>query len=190
MKKSFGAKATLFPLPVVLIGTYAEDGEANLMTASWAGVVNSIPPMLSVSVRKSRATYQGMELNREFTISFPNSSQVKEADFCGVVSHKTTNKPEALGLKHKKSELVNAPEFEVFPAVAHCKLAKSMDCGSHIVYLGEILDLCVEEFALTDDMPDLKKVDPIMYNNFTRSYYSLGEKIADAYKMNVDTYKK
>lgn len=190
MKKSFGAKATLFPLPVVLIGTYAEDGEANLMTASWAGVVNSIPPMLSVSVTKARATYQGIELNREFTISFPSTKQVKEADFCGVVSHKTTNKPEALGLKHRKSEIVNAPEFEAFPAVAHCKLAKSIDLGSHTVYFGEILDLSVEESALSDEMPDLKKIDPIMYNNLTRSYYSLGEKIADAYKMNIDTYNK
>jgi len=35
MKKSFGAKTLLFPTPVLMVGTYDENGKANLMNAAW-----------------------------------------------------------------------------------------------------------------------------------------------------------
>lgn len=181
MKKSFGAKTALFPLPVVLVGTYVKDNEPNLMAASWVGIINSTPAMLSISIRKERATFKGLELNKEFTLSFPNTKQIHETDYCGVFSQKNTDKISDLGLKVRKSDIINAPEFDDFNVTIYCKVKNSIDLGSHNIFISEIIDLKANESILRDDIPDLKKIDPIIYDSFSRSYFSIGNKIERAY---------
>lgn len=181
MKKSFGPKTALFPLPVVLIGTYDIDGKPNLMTASWTGIVNSTPEMLSISVRKIRATYRGLEENKEFTITFASTKQMEAADYCGVFSHKETDKISDLGLNHQKAQSVNAPEFTDFSTCIDCRVKQQLDLGTHIMYIAEIIDLRVDEAMLSDGNPDINKIDPLIYDTFSKSYFALGSKIGRAY---------
>lgn len=181
MKKSFGPLTAFFPLPVVLIGTYDIDGKPNLMTAAWAGIVNSTPECLSISIRKERATHRGLELNKEFTLSFPNKQQCREVDHCGVFSHKTTDKILELGLIPKKSDIINAPEFDVFNVTICCRVAQQIDLGTHDLFISEIIDLKVDSSVLTDGSPDIVKIDPLMYDSVTQSYFSLGNRVAKAF---------
>ena len=79
----------LSPVPAALIGSGAEgpDGPVqNLMTAAWAGTVCSDPPMVSVSVRPSRYTYELIEKSGEFVISLTDRKLLRAADYCGVRS--------------------------------------------------------------------------------------------------------
>lgn len=181
MKKSFGPKTVIYPLPVLLIGTYDAEGKANIMTASWGGIVNSTPPMLSVSVRKERHTYAALMENQEFSISIPQVAKAREADYCGIFSNSNSDKMAELGLNPMKSELINAPVFEEFPVVLLCKVSKTMDLGSHTLFVSEILDFQVEESVLTDGKADIEKIDPLLYDTISKTYYSLGTKVKKAF---------
>ena len=56
---SLSPSTMLNPTPVVLVSC-AEKGRPenrNMVTVAWAGTVNSDPPMVSVSIRKERYSY-------------------------------------------------------------------------------------------------------------------------------------
>ena len=84
MKRSIGARTLLYPTPVMVIGTYDEDGRANVMTAAWGGICCSSPPCICVSMRKATYTHGNMMRRREFTVSIPSDRYVAEADYIEV----------------------------------------------------------------------------------------------------------
>lgn len=181
MKKSFGAKTVIFPLPVLLIGTYDSTGRANLMTASWGGIVNSTPPMISVSVRRERHTYSALEQYKEFTISIPQTEKVAEADYCGIYSNANSDKIAELGLNPYKSDIINAPIFPEFPITLLCRVSQTVELGSHIMFVSEILDFQADEIVLDDGKVSIEKIDPLLYDTISKSYYSIGTKVKKAY---------
>lgn len=170
-------------MPVYIVGTYDKSEKANIMAASWGGICNSIPPCIAVSVRESRHTYEGIELNKAFTVNIPDSMHTREADFTGTRSGKDHDKFKELGLTAIKAEAVNAPIVKEFPVSIICKLFKKVELGSHIQYIGEILDVLVNEDALDESgKPDIRKIDPILYDYVSRRYFSIGEPVMDAYQ--------
>ena len=86
MKKSFGAKTLVFPTPTWIVGTYDKDGRPNVMAAAWGGICCSDPPCIAVSLRKATYTYRALMSRKAFTVNVPSESQVKEADYFGLVS--------------------------------------------------------------------------------------------------------
>ena len=38
MRKNFGPKTWLYPMPVLIVGTYDENGVPNAMNAAWGGI--------------------------------------------------------------------------------------------------------------------------------------------------------
>ena len=82
----------LAPVPAVLVGTGGGNFADNLITVAWAGIVCSAPPMLSISVRPERFSYQPLVETREFTVNIPLASQAEIVDWCGVVSGRDHDK--------------------------------------------------------------------------------------------------
>ena len=88
MKKSIKPDTLAYPCPVWCVGSYAPDGTPNVMTIAWGGICNSMPPSVTVSLRKATATY-GYIMNRQaYTVSIPSVRHVAEADYFGMVSGK------------------------------------------------------------------------------------------------------
>jgi len=81
MKKSLGAKTLIFPNPVLMIGTYDQDGKPNLMNAAWGGICCSDPPCVTVSLRKARYSYAGIIERKAFTVGIACESRMAEADY-------------------------------------------------------------------------------------------------------------
>ena len=145
MKKSIGAKTVVYPTPVFVVGTYDTNGNPNVMTAAWGGICCSNPPCVTVSLRKARYTYGNIMEQRAYTISIPSQNYVKEADYFGIVSGKNTDKFAAAGLTPVRSDLVNAPYVKEFPMVLECMLLHTFNIGSHTQFIGEIIDVKVDE---------------------------------------------
>jgi flavin reductase (DIM6/NTAB) family NADH-FMN oxidoreductase RutF len=119
---------------------------------------------------------------KAFTINIPSEDMVKEADYVGIVSGKTENKFETLGLTPVKSELVNAPYVDEFPFVLECKLLHILEIGRHTQFVGEILDAKVEPAVqASNNNPDPLKMKPFYFDPGTRGYYSTGKRIGDAF---------
>jgi flavin reductase (DIM6/NTAB) family NADH-FMN oxidoreductase RutF len=182
MLKSIGTKSILFPLPVLLIGSYDEAEKADFMTASWGGVVSSDPQCLSVSVRPERYTYNNIRKNRAFSVCFPAVKHAEIADYCGIFSAKNTDKISDLNLKVSKSELANAPILDDFPVNIVCRTKTDFDMGTHTVFIGEIIDMLADPSVIgASGFPEIDKVDPMIYDLATKTYYSVGAPIMKAY---------
>ncbi|MDW7651960.1 MAG: flavin reductase family protein [Bacillota bacterium] len=184
MKKSLGAKALLCPCPVVLVGTYDSEDKPNIMTAAWCGVVNSKPASISVSLRKATYSYSSIMEKQAFTVSIPPETYVREADQVGIYSGRDSDKFSKSGLTAVKSDLVDAPYVAEFPLVLECKLIKHEDLGLHTIFIGEIVDVKIDENCLTaDGRPDIKKINPFTYIPAEGTYYGLGDPLGKAFNI-------
>lgn len=151
MKKSIGLHPLPFPAPVWVVGTYDRDGRPDMMTAAWAGVCCSDPPCVSVSVRPSRHTYDNIILQKCFTVNLPPSKYVDETDYFGLISGRDQDKVKVAGLTSARGRFVNAPVIDEFPLVMECRLTEQVQIGSHTEFIGEILDIRIDESYLGPD---------------------------------------
>lgn len=184
MKKTLGAKAIIYPAPVVVIGSYDPGEEPNVMTASWVGICCSAPPCVSVAFRPERFSYENILHRKAFTISIPSEKHAVEADFFGMVSGRKQRKLEIAGLHAVKAEYVDAPYVDEFPVVLECRLKAVNPIGCHTQFLGEIVD-CKADLAVLDErgLPDMAKVRPILYAPESGVYYEMGSRIGKAYSL-------
>jgi len=187
MKKSLGAKTIAYPTPVFIVGTYDNAGKPNVMCASWAGICCSRPPCMAVSLREATHSYGNIVAQEAFTISLPSEDYVKEADYFGMVSGRDEDKFKATGLTPVKSDLVNAPYVGEFPFVIECKLLSTFNLGLHIQFVGEILDVKVDEAVLGESgLPDLQKLKPILFAPENRAYHGIGEYLGKAFSIGME----
>ena len=181
MKISIGPATIIHPLPVLIVGSYNKEGQPNIMNASWGGICCSKPPCIAVSLRKETLTYHNIRESKAFTINIPSEKFLTEADFAGQVSGREFDKFAELNLTVTKSELVNAPYIEEFPLVLECAVLHVVEIGIHTQFIGEIKDVKAEKSVLGENgLPRIELVRPLIYGGSgSRSYYGIGDKIAD-----------
>ena len=179
MKRSLGAKSLVYPTPVFVIGSYGEKGDPNVMTAAWAGICCSKPPAIGVSLRKATSTYGNIMSHKAFTVNVPSEAMVVQADYFGMVSGRTDDKFAAVGFTPVRSDLVDAPYIEECAMVLECKLIQTHEIGLHTQFIGEIVDVKVEEDALDKDgICRMSKIRPFLYAPDDQNYYSVGKMLA------------
>jgi len=184
MKKSFGPNTLIFPTPVWCVGSYDADGRPNIMTIAWGGICCSKPPAVTISLRKSRYTYDNIMRTGAYTLSVPGDAHAAAADFFGMASGRKTDKFKAAGLTPVRSDIVNAPYVDEFPMVLACKVIHTFDIGAHTQFVGEILDVMVDASALNaDGKPDIEKIRPLIFSPEVSLYHTVGRQIGDAFSM-------
>ncbi|MCW4034290.1 MAG: flavin reductase family protein, partial [Candidatus Bathyarchaeota archaeon] len=162
----------LFPCPVVLVTCLDSAGNPNIITLAWAGTVCSEPPMVSVSVRPSRFSHGLIKNSKEFVVNIPPTKILAETDYCGVTSGKDVNKFSETNLTQEKAEKVNAPLIRECPVNLECTLKDTIALGAHDLFLGEVVQVHVDEAVLdSKGHIDFAKADPFVYN--VGEYWSL-----------------
>ena len=174
MKVSIGSKTMPLPTPAWLVGSYDAEGKANLMTAAWGGICCSKPVCVTVSLQKPRHSYAALMERKAYTINVASAKDVAKVDYCGIVSGKNVDKFAACGFTAVRSELVDAPYVAECPLVLECKVIRVEDLGMHTMFVGEVMDVKVDEAAMKDGKPDPLLIDPIVYAPEDRHYYGLG----------------
>ena len=179
MRKNLKAKAYVYPLPVLIIGSYDEKGIPNAMNAAWGTVCDE--NQVSICISHDHKTMQNILKNKEFTVAIADSKNVLPADYVGIVSgNKVTNKIEKAGWTAVKGEYVNAPVFQELPLVLECKLV-SYNTETEIC-IGEVVNVSADESILNEKgKVDLNKFEPICYDCESYGYYKLGEKVGQAF---------
>lgn len=184
MKKSFGAETLIFPAPVWCVGSYDSKGRPNVMTIAWGGICCSNPPCVTISLRKATYTYSNILQRKAYTLSVPSKKYVKEADYFGLVSGRNNDKFTATGLTPMSSDLVDAPYVEEFPMILECTLLRQYEIGLHTQFIGEIIDVKIDESMLSDKgQPDIEKIWPIVFSPNIRKYYNVGGFIGQAFEV-------
>ena len=184
MRKDLGAKTLMFPMMVLILGTYDEKGEPDAMNAAWGSIYDYGQVTVSLG---SHVTTDNIRKNKAFTISFGTRKTVKECDYVGLVSKaKEPRKIEKSGLHPVKSQHVNAPLFEELPVTLECKLISlEGDMGDGGTLIGEIVNVSVDESVLTNGKIDMKKFEPIAFDPANNKYNVIGEEVADAFRVGL-----
>jgi len=179
MRKNFGAKAMLYPMPVLIIGSYDENGTPDAMNAAWGGI--SEETQISICVSEDHKTTKNILARGAFTVSVADAENVVACDYVGVVSgNKEPNKIKKTGWTVLKSEFVDAPLFEELPMAVECKLISYDEESCRLV--GEIVNVCADERILNaEGKIDLAKFSPITYDPVHHTYRKLGEVVGQAF---------
>ncbi len=181
MRKDLGKKAAIFPMPVLIIGTYDKDGKVNLMNAAWGMMVDM--NKIALNLTRTHKTVKNIEENGYFTVSIADAKHVKEADFVGIVSgNNDADKFKKTHLTEVKSKFVNAPIISEFPITMECKFIEYQDNPNGVGVIGEIINTSVSEDVLDEDgNVDIAKVNAICYDPFNHGYYEIGKKVGLAF---------
>ena len=137
-KELFKGSIFLNPVPAVIITSKNREGKVNAFTVAWIGTVCTNPPMLSISIRPERLSYEYIKETMEFTVNIPNKYQVREVDYCGVVSGRKINKIEQLNLKIENGYHISAPFLVDLPINIECKVKTIIPLGTHDLFIAEI----------------------------------------------------
>ena len=179
MRKNFGAKTFLYPMPVLIIGTYGKDGTPNAMNAAWGGI--SEENEISICVSAEHKTTGNVLTRRAFTVSIADASHTAECDYVGVVSgNDVPNKLAVVGFHTEKSEFVDAPLITELPMTLECALISYDEESCRLV--GRIVNVSADERVLdANGKIDPAKLNPITYDPVNHTYLALGEKTGKAF---------
>ena len=175
------------PMPCSLVGAKV-DGKPNYLTVAWFSMVNPDPPYVGVAMNKAHYTNAGVKENKTFSVNIPSVQMAEVMDYCGIVSGKNVDKSGLFETFYGKLE--TAPMIQQCPFSAECRLVQTVDLPAEEVFIGEIVATYCEESCLTEGVPDLKKINPLVLLLPDRKYVALGQDIGAAWKMGKNFMKK
>lgn len=166
----------LNPVPAVMVSVTDKEGKSNIITVAWAGTVCTNPPMVSISVRPSRYSYQILEETGEFVINLTNESLVQACDYCGVVSGRDVDKFAKTGLTPIPMEHVHAMGIDESPVNMECKITEKRELGSHTMFIAEVVGVTVDDRYMDETGKfHINESGLVMYSH--GEYFALGKKL-------------
>ena len=177
MRKNIKTTEGIFPMPVLMIATYNEDGTVDVMNAAWGTMFERDQVVLNLT--ESHKTVKNIKMRKAFTVSIADANHVTEADFFGVVSgNNTPDKFAKSGLTTTKSATIDAPIINEFPICMECEFIEYGDCG----VIGKVVNTSVLEEVMDGDNVDIDKVSAIAFDPYTHGYYKVSQRVGEAFK--------
>ena len=150
-KREFKGSVLLNPVPVVMITCRNKEGKENVFTVAWTGTICTKPPMLSISIRPERLSYEYIKETMEFTVNMPHRKQTRETDFCGVRSGRQLDKIKECGFTMVEGKDVNVPFIKECPVNIECKVKQIIPLGTHDIFLAEVVGSHVNEDLMDEN---------------------------------------
>lgn len=165
-------------LPVCLVGANVE-GKPNFQAIAWFNMVDYDPYLIGLSSEKSHYTNKGIKENKTFSVNIPSSDMASVTDYCGIYSGAKVDKSKVFDVFY--GELQTAPMISKTPINIECKLTQTIELFHAEFFVGEIVGVYVENKYLVNNKPDLKSIDPLLYEDGLGNYWNLGEFLAKAF---------
>ncbi len=182
MKIQLGPSDIFFPVPAALIvsGTWEKP---NIITVAWIGIMSSDPPVIAISLKKSRYSLALIRDSNEFTVNIPPAELFKETDYCGIVSGRKRNKFKDTNFTPLKSTKIDTPIIKECPFNMECKVIKEVEVGQWLAFFGEIVETHIDEDKINKSNMkiDISKVNPLVYCATVREYWELGKKLGNGF---------
>ena len=182
MLKNIGVKPYTFPMPVLMIATYGEDGKVDVMNMAWGGVCAE--NMVALNIDEDHKTSANIKARGAFTLSVADIPHIEAADFFGIATgNKMEDKFERSGLHAVKSSRVDAPIVEEFPLTLECKVAECLHTTYGFRVLGEIVNVLADEKVLDEKGKVIpEKLNAFVFDQCRSGYYAVGEKVGQAWQ--------
>ncbi len=181
MRKKIKTTEAIFPMPVLMIATYNEDGSVDVMNAAWGTMLERDQVILNLT--ETHKTVKNIKQRKAFTVSIADAKHAAVADYFGVVSaNNTPNKFEKSGLTAIKSQTVDAPIIKEFPICMECQFIEYQDGEYGCGVIGKVINVTADETVMTGDKVDISKVEAIAFDPYTHGYYKVTERVGEAFK--------
>lgn len=181
MRKDLKLTEGIFPMPVLMVATYNEDGSVNVMNAAWGTMQER--GNVALNLTESHKTVKNIKARGAFTVSIADAAHVVEADYFGVVSgNKEPHKFEKSGLTAVKSERIDAPIINEFPICLECEFIEYQSNEYGIGVIGKVVNISADESVMVGDKIDMSLVNAIAFDPYTHGYYKVTERVGEAFK--------
>ena len=181
MRKKLNITEGIFPMPVLMVATYNEDGSVNVMNAAWGTMQER--NTVALNLTESHNTVRNIKARGAFTVSIADAAHVVEADYFGVVSgNREPRKFENSGLTAEKSALVDAPIINEFPLCLECEFIEYQDNEYGVGVIGKVVNVTADESVMAGDKVDMSLVNAIAFDPYTHGYYRVSERVGEAFK--------
>lgn len=181
MRKQLNITEGIFPMPVLMIATYNEDGSVNVMNAAWGTM--QARDIVALNLSESHKTVKNIKARGGFTVSIADSSHVVEADYFGVESgNRVADKFAKSGMTASKSEVVDAPVINEFPLCLECKFIEYQGDEYGCGVIGKVLKVTADESVMEGDKLNMSLVNAIAFDPYTHGYYKVTERVGEAFK--------
>lgn len=190
MLKDLGVKPYTFPMPVLMIATYGEDGKVDVMNMAWGGVCAE--NMVALNIDEDHKTSANIKARGAFTLSIADIPHIEAADFFGIATgNKMEDKFERSGLHAVKSGRVDAPVVEEFPLTLECKVVECQHTAYGFRVLGEIVNVLAYEKVLDEKGKVIpEKLNAFVFDQCRSGYYAVGEKVGQAWQTGAKLMRK
>lgn len=175
-KQLWKAGNMLYPLPVVMVSCGTEGIRPNIITVAWAGTICTNPPMVSISIRKERYSYDIIKESGEFVINLVNDRLVRAADWCGVRSGRDYDKFARMKLTPVAGNTVSVPLIGESPVNIECRVRQVIELGSHDMFIADVTDVWAEDSYMDDNGKFLLN-DTGLVTYSHGEYYGLGDRL-------------
>ena len=166
MKETWKPGNMLYPLPAVMVSVTDGQGNDNIITVAWTGTVCTNPPMVYISVRPSRYSYEMIKKTGEFVINLTTEDLAFATDYCGVRSGRDVDKFKEAHLTREPAQFVKAPMIKESPVSIECRVTEVKELGSHHMFLAEVLAVhAQQEYIDKNNKFQLNKAKPIVYSH-------------------------
>lgn len=183
-KEKLGAKTFLYPMPTVLVGANVK-GKANYITVAYCGIVQHSPAMLAIALGKTHYTNAGIKENGTFSVNIPSEEMLQITDYVGIYSGKSIDKANLF--ENFYGLLSTAPMIKECALNLECKLVQTVDVGGiNDIFIGQIMESYAEEQYLTQGLPDIEKMKPIIFSMHDNHYWRIGEQLGQAWSIGRD----
>lgn len=181
MRKNLKLTDGIFPMPVLMIATYNEDGSVNVMNAAWGTMQN--PGYVALNLTETHKTVKNIKARGAFTVSIADAAHVVEADYFGVESgNKEPDKLAKSGLTASKAANVDAPIINEFPLCLECEFVEYQTNTYGVGVIGKVVNVTADESVMVGDKVDMSLVNAIAFDPYTHGYYKVAERVGDAFK--------
>ena len=189
VKKDLGVHPFLYPMPVLMIATYGENDVVDVMNMAWGGICGE--NMVALNIGEDHKTTANIKKRQAFTLSIADIPHLAESDFFGIASgNKMPDKFARSGMHAVKSNRVDAPVIEEYPLTLECKVVEMGPCVSGYRVVGEIVGVLADENVLDDKGKVIPtKLNAFAFDQFQNGYYTLGEKVGQAWNAGVKFMK-
>lgn len=177
-KIKIGAKTFLYPMPTVLVGAYVS-GKPNYATVAYCGIMNHDPAVISVALNKTHYTNAGIKENKCFSVNIPSAKMMAATDYCGLFSGLRVDKSKIFKTFYGK--LKKAPMIQECSINLECELIQTLQFSVDEVFIGKIVQGYSEKKYLTKGLPDIKKIDPIVFSMHDYNYWAVGRHLGRAW---------
>ena len=181
MRKKLDITEGIFPMPVLMVATYNEDGSVNVMNAAWGTMQER--GNVALNLTESHKTVKNIKARGAFTVSIADVAHVKEAAYFGVESgNNVEDKFARSGLTSSKAETVDAPVINEFPICLECEFIEYQDGKYGCGVIGKVVNVTADESVVKDGKIDMSLVNAIAFDPYTHGYYKVTERVGEAFK--------